>query len=334
MTRGKDACDGESDPSEEEVLPCLLEFQGGGRAQGRPIDPGQRLKRLSAKLRKDRIRCLERTLCHVLAWADAAAAPDCASETHRQIALTLEDDRQQKEREIQALERQLAAKLARTEYIVLLSIPGINVVSAAEYAAEMGPIARYANPKTITGRAGLYPSRAQSDQVDHADGPLTRCANRRLRYAILQIADCLITRNKYFGALRERWKAAGKDPRHSRVRVGSRFARISYHMLAERNVFRHPFARDRHYIVQKLLTFHRVHGTSMAQTLADAQAVIEQLPQHAYAAETVPLVQELEAIQERRRRGPQPIGEILPLLLARLRIAPVQSKGPGDHGPR
>lgn len=149
---------------------------------------GFALERLSARLRKDRIRCLERTLCHVLAWAEVAAAPDCAAETHRQIALTLEDDRQEKERKIQALERQLAAKLARTEYIVLLSIPGINVVSAAEYAGEMGPITRYANPKTITGRAGLYPSRAQSDQVDHADGPLTRCANRQLRYAILQIA--------------------------------------------------------------------------------------------------------------------------------------------------
>jgi hypothetical protein len=289
---------------------------------------------LAAALRQDHLRCLEPTLHRVLAWAQTAAAPDAAAATHRQIALVLEEDRQQKQREIQALERQLAGVLARTEYIVLLSIPGINVVTASEYAGEMGPITRYANPKTITGRAGLYPSRAQSDQVDHADGPLIRCANRQLRYAILQIADCLIKCNKYFAAINECWKAAGKDPRHNRVRVGSRFVRISYHMLAAGNVFRHPFARDRSYIVQKLLEFHRTRGTSIEQRLADSQAAIEQLPKHAYAAEAAPLMEELETIRQRRRRGPQPIGEILPLLLARLGIASGESKIVGDHGPR
>jgi transposase len=41
--------------------------------------------------------------------------------------------------------------------VLLLSHPGINVVSAAELAGEMGPIANYAGPRSITGRAGLFP---------------------------------------------------------------------------------------------------------------------------------------------------------------------------------
>ncbi|MEZ6130214.1 MAG: transposase [Planctomycetaceae bacterium] len=44
--------------------------------------------------------------------------------------------------------------------------PGINVVSAAELAGEMGPIENYASSKSIAGRAGLFPSRYQSDEVD------------------------------------------------------------------------------------------------------------------------------------------------------------------------
>jgi hypothetical protein len=61
--------------------------------------------------------------------------------------------------EIQALERDLAARVARTPYILLLSLPGVNVVSAADCAGEFGPIRFYPNGRAITGRAGLYPSR-------------------------------------------------------------------------------------------------------------------------------------------------------------------------------
>jgi transposase len=281
-------------------------------------------------LHEDRVGFRERTLHHLLAWAAAAATPDAAATTHHRIALALDDDRQQKEGEIQCLERQIAGRLASTPYVVLLSICGINVVSAAEYAAEMGPITRYANPQTITGRAGLCPSRYQSDAVDHADGPLIRCANRRLRFAIMQIADNLIACNQYFAALGARWKTAGKDPRRSRVKVGCRFARISYHMVAGQKVFRHPVACDRDYVLQKLMTFHKEHRTPIHQTLADLQAAARHLPRSEYAAEAAPLVHEFKAIQQGRRRGPQPLGEILPQVLAQLGIAPVQSTGSGE----
>ena len=78
---------------------------------------------------------------------------------------------------------ELAHDLAQTPYVRLLAMPGINVVLAANFAAEMGPITQYANANAITGRSGLYPSRYQSDQTDRS-GPLIRHANRRLRCAL------------------------------------------------------------------------------------------------------------------------------------------------------
>ena len=69
-----------------------------------------------------------------------------------------------------------AGLLVQTPYVLLMGIPGINVVSAAEFAGEMGPIERYATARAITGRAGLFPSRYQSDHVDYPDGQLVRCA--------------------------------------------------------------------------------------------------------------------------------------------------------------
>jgi hypothetical protein len=109
------------------------------------------------------------------------------------------DNRSMQAFDIQALERAIASRLVQTPYILLLSFPGINVVSAADFAGEMGPVEHYANAKAITGRAGLRPSRYQSDQVDKANGPLVRLCNHALRAAILGIADNLIVCNPFPG---------------------------------------------------------------------------------------------------------------------------------------
>jgi hypothetical protein len=48
------------------------------------------------------------------------------------------------------------------------------------------------------------------------------------------------------------------------------------------------------------------------------QASVEQLPLRVHAAEAVPLAEELEKIRAGRRYGPQPLAEILLIVLARL----------------
>ena len=203
----------------------------------------------------------QRTLDRVNQWADAAAAPDAAASHHRRIAADLEADRRRKELEIQALEREIASLLARTPYVLLMSIPGVNVVSASEYAAEMGPICNYANARCVTGRAGLYPSRHQSDQVGLA-GRMVGCANRRLRHALM----------------------------------------------------------------------HRQHQTPPLQVQRDLQQASMQLPPGQCPAEAKPLQEELKRIVEKRRRGPQPLGEILPAVLAELAARTLQSPPPGNFG--
>jgi len=274
----------------------------------------------------------QRTLDRVKQWAGAAAAPDAAAPHHRRIAADLEADRQRKELEIQALERELASLLARTPYVLLMSIPGVNVVSASEYAAEMGPVCNYANPRCITGRAGLYPSRHQSDQVDLA-GPMVRCANRRLRFALMQIADNLIVCNHYFAKLAAGWRERKTGPRLVRARVAMRFSRISFQMVAGGQVFDHPAARQRDYVLQKLVTFHHQHQAPALQVQRDLQQASMQLPAGQCAAEAKPLQEELTRIVEKRRRGPQPLGEILPAVLAELAARALQSPPSGNAGP-
>lgn len=270
-------------------------------------------------------RAQTRTLERILAWARIAPSADREAALRRQLATALDEDRRQETRQIRAAEVEIAALLAQTPYVLLLVIPGINVVSAGELAGEMGPIAHYANARAITGRAGLFPSRYQSDQVDLANGSLVRCANRRLRAALLGIADNLLKCNHYFRGLADRWKAAGKDPRDSHVRVASRFSRLAYLIVAGRRIVPHACLLPRGYILDKLIAFHQDHDTSPEQMLADLQRAADQLPADEHPREAAPLAQRLAETRAARRRGPQPIGDILPLLLARLGAGDVES---------
>jgi transposase len=285
---------------------------------------------LCQSLRQAEIRFQQRTLQTVVAWAERAAPGDVAAAQHLRIALALYDERQRKTQDIQALERDLAGRLAQTPYVLWLSFPGINVVSAADFGGEAGPIEHYVNAKSITGRAGLRPTRYQSDQVDRADGRLLRHCNRSLRAAILGIADNLIHCNHYCQHLAMRWADQGKDPRDIRVRVAMRFCRIAFQMVAGRQVFRHPGIQGRHYILDKLNVFHREHDTGMADVLRDRKAAIDQVPPREYAAEAKPLQDEWQRIQDGRRRGPQMLGDILPIVFARLGVGAVQSTESGE----
>lgn len=277
-------------------------------------------------LNQEKVRFQERTLQTVVLWAKNAAAADIAGDLHRQIALAYEDDRQRKTQEILALEGDIAHRLVQTPYVLLMSFPGVNVVSAADFAGEMGPMENYANPRAITGRAGLFPSRYQSDRVDRADGPLVRRANRSLRAVILGIADNLMLCNRHFRMLAGAWRAAGKDPRKSHVKVGVRFCRIAYHMVAGRQVFRHPSLRERGYILDKLLAFHLEHRTPYAQILRDLHLATDQVPAKEHAAEAEPLAHRLRITRAAGKQGPQPLNEILAIVLARLGVGMLPSK--------
>jgi hypothetical protein len=276
--------------------------------------------RLKSAGRRFRRTSVEKTM----AWAAMAATPDAAASVHHRLWQALDDDRAKKCLEIQALEREIAHLLAHTPYVLLLSFQGINVVSTAELAGEMGPIEHYPNAKAITGRAGLFPSRYQSDQVDAANGQLIRCANRALRAILMMIADNLMQCNGYFRSLAAVWRIQGKDPRDSHVKIACRISRIVYQIVAGRQVFHHPGCRGRDYILQKLLTFLREHDTPLPYVLVVLQAAMNQVPQREHANEAAPLQQELER-NLNTKRGPKQIGEILTVVLARLGAANLQS---------
>jgi transposase len=280
------------------------------------LDAGH--ERLQDLLRQAGVQARPESLHKILGWARQAPPAHPLPLVQRRILCARDDDRREKSRQIEALERDLAALAVRTPYALLLALPGINLVTVADLAGELGPIECYLGPERITGRAGLVPSRYQSDRVDRSDGPLVRRANRRLRAVLMQTASNLVHCNHHYKARAELWQRQGKDERWIRVKVAKAFSRLSFAVVAGRQLFPHPALQPRQYLLGKLLAFHLEHASSPEQMRSDLEALACQLPSKARAAEVPPLQERLNELK--RRRGPQPLADILPVVLARLQV--------------
>jgi hypothetical protein len=95
-------------------------------------------------------------------------------------------------------------------------------------------------------------------------------------------------------------------------------------MVSGRRLYHHPSRLDRGYVLDKLLTFHREHGTPPHEILRDMRQAVEQIPRCEYAAEAVPLQRMHRRARFNRRPGPQAIGDILVVVLARLGVGGLQ----------
>jgi transposase len=271
-----------------------------------------------------------KTRDRVFAWARMAPAIRIPGQWLRYQLDHLSDDLLQKTREIRSLEQQAAHLLVQTPYGVLLALPGLAVVCAADLAAELGPIAHYANANGITGRAGLAPSRYQSDQVDRHGGPLRRRGNRRLRAALTQAADNLMRHNPYFRGKAQVWQQQGRDPRWIHVKLAKSFSRLAFVVLSGGDLVPHPACQPRHSITEKILAFHSAHQSPLTETLADIDRAAASWPERLYQEE-LRMVRDLgDNPGCRRCHGPRALAQILPEVLARLGTRVVQSKTEGQ----
>lgn len=256
-----------------------------------------------------------RTLNKVRIWSKSAPSPE--SGVHQKHRLFRDDLKQLRiiQEQIHEYGKEMVRYLVETPFVLLMGLKGINVVSAAAYAAEVGPMEYYLNPKKISGRAGLYPSRYQSSQTDHANGPLVGCRNARLRDAILEIAANLLKLNPYFQA----WREIHKDEPWKRnlLSVGNRFCRISYAIVSSGSLLFHGATESPDAILRKLYHFATAHELSPEETERLLTAAQKQLSTNLVALEVEALK---ECLPKRRtKKGKiEKLGAILERVMADL----------------
>jgi transposase len=100
----------------------------------------------------------------------------------------------QQQKSIDQLEESCAQLLAQTPCFILLTIPGVGVIMAAEIAAELGDPANWLEAKRIASYAGICTRIKNTGHPDKEPAVLSlpRDCNRRLRNAFMWIAEHLI----------------------------------------------------------------------------------------------------------------------------------------------
>lgn len=149
---------------------------------------------------------------------------------------------------------ELAKCLVRTPGILLLSMKKVNVPSAAEFMAEVGPLSEAGNAKKIISRAGLNPSKFQSAEYERTDNPITKHGSNPLRYASLMIAHNLIgnaphlinqAANPYFKNFFDHLvNEEGKNKRLAKVACANKFIRVAWAMMTQKKLFCPPTCKQ------------------------------------------------------------------------------------------
>jgi transposase len=93
------------------------------------------------------------------------------------------------DREVDALERSLArSALASEEIRRLMSVPGVNLVSAATFVATVGDIGRFPSPKRLVSYVGLDPRVRQSGEAPARHGHISKQGSPAARHMLCEAA--------------------------------------------------------------------------------------------------------------------------------------------------
>lgn len=230
------------------------------------------------------------TAAMVRDWAVKAHDPEPESLEIRRVILldTIKGIRRLFEM-IEKYERMMFELFVEDKSVLLVGARGVNVVSVASYAAELGPIGHYIAPKHISRRAGLCPSRRQSAETDYADGPIVKACHVRLRDALMELARGLMRYNEHFAGWALARRREGWDALKAQVAIANRFARISYYVLAGSEPYRHPSGEGFEAVMPKLLGFALSRGFEEEEAFGLLEKAARQFPPSALPMEIMAL---------------------------------------------
>jgi len=138
------------------------------------------------------------------------------------------------------IEHRIEEILVDTDGVLLLTIPKVGIVTAAEFIAEAGPIAQYTHAGQIIKKAG---TNAMVFQTGGGRGYYTKISkqgNKHLRCVIFSLGHNLSHGNEYFEHFYRQLKARGKHTHAAYIAVGNKFIRVAYAMLQKRRPFLPP----------------------------------------------------------------------------------------------
>lgn len=188
--------------------------------------------RENLKLRDSSIDCL-------LKFAkESASKPRVDLEAELYQLPVILDSYEQMTKHIKELEKKIEKILLRTDGALLLSMPGLGVVTAAELSAEIGNVKDFIHAGQLIKMAGTNPIVRQSGGHQATHGSISKQGRRAFRNIVYLVGKVCSTSNpdlrKHYIALKDR----GKKTRQAYIAIGNRVLRIAFAMLKKRDFYR------------------------------------------------------------------------------------------------
>jgi hypothetical protein len=139
---------------------------------------------------------------------------------------------------IQQQKKQMVKYLVQTPGTYLLSIPGISIVYAGDFTAEVGDVHRFAYAGQVVSLAGTAPRKYQSGDLDKDNLPTSHKGKNLLRMTVNQMALSLNTHcpefHKYYSDKLFHYKDA---PPKARTATANRFIKLAYAMMKNETLY-------------------------------------------------------------------------------------------------
>lgn len=138
---------------------------------------------------------------------------------------------------IQIYEKEIERIFVNTNGLLLLTIPGIGLVTAAEIYCEMGNLANYTSASQIIKKAGTNPVITQSGPGSGYFGRISKQGNGNLRRAVYAAGKSLCIHNDALRPFCQRLKEKGKKTGSVYIAMGNKLLKIAFAMLKSQKPF-------------------------------------------------------------------------------------------------
>lgn len=143
--------------------------------------------------------------------------------------------------EIAALDREIArVALAWPEVLRLMSVPGVNVQTAATFMASVGDIRRFSSPRKLVGYLGLDPKVRQSGNTPARHGRISKAGASEARHMLGEVAWKVMITPGPLRAFFERVRAR-RGPQIAATATARKLVVLFWHLLTREQDY--AFAR-------------------------------------------------------------------------------------------
>ncbi|WP_026574336.1 IS110 family transposase [Bacillus sp. UNC438CL73TsuS30] len=140
--------------------------------------------------------------------------------------------------QINVLEHKIEDLFVETEGAVILSVPGIGVVTGAELYAEMGDISDFEHAGQLIKMAGTNPIVKQSGGKKPSYFCISKQGRRTFRNITYQVGKSLAVNNPEMKLRYLALKDRGKHTRQAYVALGNRMIRLAFSMIRNHSLYR------------------------------------------------------------------------------------------------